>query len=153
MLRQLEAVIQTVRHFMLNENHILLEPDYIFYDEEQFAFCYLPDAKGDFYRDFHKLTEYFVRHVDYEDSEAVYLTQSVNRESMEENYDLGEILMTYEVEAAERKAKAEEKALERGNIFEVEDVSEWELPEEENIIREDNLFQRAVGRVVSLFTP
>lgn len=152
MLRKLESVVQAVHRFMLNENHILLEPDYIFHGEDQFAFCYLPDAKEDFYQEFHKLTEYFVRHIDYEDSEAVYLMQMVNRESMEENYDLGEILMVYETEAAERKAKAEEKALECGNIFEVEDASEWELPEEENMIREEKLFQKAVGKVLSLLT-
>lgn len=37
---------------------------------------------------FHELTEYFVKHLDYKDTEGVFLVSKIHRETLKENYDL-----------------------------------------------------------------
>ena len=91
-LRQFLAVIKEVEKYLLNIHCILLEPEYIFYEEKKFYFCYFPLEKRDIWEQFHKLSEYFVKKTDYKDKESVRITFVLHKETMEENYSLEKII-------------------------------------------------------------
>lgn len=83
-LSQLKQVIYSVERHLLNKQCILLRPEYIFYEEERYYFCYFPLAKEDFWKEFHVLTEYFVKYADYEDQECIKMVFLLHKETMEE---------------------------------------------------------------------
>ena len=91
-LRQLLAVIQETENYLLNIHCILLEPEYIFYEEGRFYFCYYPRIEQDLWEEFHKLTEYFVKRADYKDKEGVRIVFLLHKETMAENYSLEKVI-------------------------------------------------------------
>ena len=64
----------------------------IFEDKEQFYFCYHPSSKKDIREEFHTLTEFFVRQVDYNDEKGVHFAYTLHKSTMEDNYSLEEIM-------------------------------------------------------------
>ena len=56
-LRDLKIAVKEVETFLLNIHCILLKPEYIFYEEGRFFFCYYPLARQDMWEEFHVLTE------------------------------------------------------------------------------------------------
>lgn len=91
----IEALLYTlknVRKYMLEGDGLLLEPEYIFYEQEQFFFCYLPQSGMLLTEEFHRLTEYFVREVDYQDEEGVRLAYTMHKATMEDNYSIERIM-------------------------------------------------------------
>ena len=57
---QFGNVLKETGKYLLDIHCILLEPEYIFYEEGQFFFCYYPPATQDLWEKFHVLTEYMV---------------------------------------------------------------------------------------------
>lgn len=92
LVTDLLQVIQELKRYMLDGEHILLEPEYIYSDSEHFFFCYYPSAKQDVRKDFHTLTEFFVREVDYKDEEGVHFAYTLHKNTMEENYSIEDIM-------------------------------------------------------------
>ena len=103
-LRQLLAVIREIENYLLNIHCILLEPEFIFYEDNRFYFCYYPQAKQELWSEIHKLTEYFVKQADYEDKESVRIVFILHKETMVENYSLEKIVK----ECMEEKKEADQ---------------------------------------------
>lgn len=91
-LKQMLAVIRETEKYLLNIHCILMEPEYIFYEDGKYYFCYYPQAKAELWEAFHKLTEYFVKQADYDDKESVRIVFILHKETMAENYSLGKIV-------------------------------------------------------------
>ena len=91
-LGEIKRVVAEVENHLLNIHCILLKPEYIFYENGCFYFCYYPLAENDFWEEFHHLSEYFVKYADYEDEECVRITFLLHKETMEENYSLEKII-------------------------------------------------------------
>lgn len=87
-LRDFKMVIKEVETFLLNIHCILLKPEYIFYEEGKYFFCYYPPAKQDIWEEFHVLTEYFVKQADYQDQEGISMVFLLHQRTMDENYSL-----------------------------------------------------------------
>ena len=83
---------------MLPAEHLLLDPEYIFYEKGNYYFCFYPPDEEALKDKFHKLTEYFVREVDYKDEEGVHLAYTLHKSTMEENYTIEQILEEFEKE-------------------------------------------------------
>ncbi len=77
---------------MLNIDCILLDPEYIFYENDEFYFCYYPLSEKNVWEEFHRLTEYFVKQADYEDKDCVKMVFLLHKETMKENYSLEKII-------------------------------------------------------------
>ena len=92
LLVSLRTVIHRTEEYLLDIHRILLSPEYIFYEEGKFYFCYYPPASQDLWTAFHQLTEYLVRQADYEDKECVRIVFLLHKETMEENYDLEKLV-------------------------------------------------------------
>lgn len=91
-IEQFAAVIKELQNYLLNVNRILLEPEYIYYAQERFYFCYFPPANGKMSETFHAFTEYLVARADYKDKGAVCLVSQLHKETMEENYSMEQIV-------------------------------------------------------------
>lgn len=92
LVEDLLNAIDQVQKYMLDANYILLDPEYIFCEGEQVFFCYYPAEEQDALQEFHRLTEFFVREVNYKDEEAVHFAYTIHKATMEENYSIEEIL-------------------------------------------------------------
>lgn len=92
LVNDLLEAIQTLKKYMLDGTCILLEPEYIFCEEQSYFFCYYPSCSHDIREEFHRLTEFFVREVDYKDEEGVHFAYTLHKATMEENYSVEEIM-------------------------------------------------------------
>lgn len=106
-------MVKIVKEHLLNPDHILLTPELIFLSEGKYRFCYLPAKtvpESDSLRvSFHKMTEYFVKKLDYQDTEGVLLVYRLHKETFKEQYELAQIMKDYYTEAAERLEEQKEK--------------------------------------------
>lgn len=91
-LTQFMRMANEVQRYLLDVNKILLEPEYIFWEEGQYFFCYLPERDVDLCQAFHGLTEYFVSRISHKDQEGFLLACELHKATMEENYNLEKII-------------------------------------------------------------
>ena len=108
-----------VRNYMLNPGCLLLDPEYIFCKKQTYFFCYLPGKTQELCESFHHMTEYFVKKLDYEDEQGITLAYELHKATLQENYDLYEIMQEYR---EEYEAEDEEEIL--------EETQEWEEQED-----------------------
>lgn len=116
-VRNLIDTVDSLRNHLLDPDCLLLSPEFIFMEKERYRFCYLPvlpeKERTSLCRAFHEMTEYFVRHLDYQDTEGILFTYKMHKETLRENYELKKIIeLCREEEKAwrsEQKDKIEEK--------------------------------------------
>lgn len=127
-----ESLLQTIKQlqrFMITENKILLDPDYIFCEKDAYYFCYYPLCKEELTESFHKLTEFFVREVNYKDEEGVKLAYTLHKSTMEEHYSVERILEEFEQEKGETTVIDYTQRMENTSLEEVliaEKTEIWE---------------------------
>ena len=80
-----------------------MDPEFIFYENGEYAFCYYPLGGWDVWKAFHKLTEHFVQWTDYQDDNSVKCAFLLHKETMRENYSLRKILKKLEEDEEEKK--------------------------------------------------
>lgn len=103
LIQSLLQAIQTLHNYMLDGTSILLDPDYIYCENEEISFCYYPSCAQNMGEEFHKLTEYFVREVDYKDEEGIRFAYTLHKATMEENYSIEKIMKTLDFEKEEEE--------------------------------------------------
>lgn len=121
--------IKELQKYMLSESCILLEPEYIFCEKGNYFFCYYPFCKDELKENFHKLTEFFVREVNYKDEEGVRLAYLLHKSTMEEHYSLEQILEEFEKEKEETPIVDYAERMEDPDIDEImvaEKTEMWE---------------------------
>lgn len=102
-------VTETLQCYMLNPNCLVLKPEYIFYKEGKWYFCYFPGMEEDLCKLFHELTEYFVKMLDYQDTEGIFLAYELHKATLQEHYDIELIMKEYKSRESERKKMIREK--------------------------------------------
>lgn len=132
-LQQFLKLLSQIENYLLNVNCILLEPEYIFYEEGNYYFCYLPIEEEKFCYRFHCLTEYFVSKINHKEQSAILLAYELHKATMEENYSLekiiGQVLSTSENEVRTEK------------VIEEECEDDWiDFDEEEE--KQENIFEK-----------
>ncbi len=95
--RLLLGIAQTLTRmedYLLTEEQILLDPDFIYVELESFqpGLCLLPGRRGDFPQEFSELLRFLLGKVDHQDKEAVILIYGLYRESLKDNYGLDNLL-------------------------------------------------------------
>lgn len=91
-VNHLLATMQEMRKYMLDSSKLIMDPEFIFYEKEQYYFCYHPASDEKLTEKFHRLTEFFVREVDYQDDEGVYIAYMLHKSTMEEHYSVEKIM-------------------------------------------------------------
>ena len=168
-IRQFMDVVEDLRSHMLDPDCLLTGPEYIYEKDGRFGFCYLPVPQKSLYRSFHEMTEFFVRKLDYKDTEGIFLSYLLHRSTLREDYDLREIMEEYERGERERSA---EKRMERtdseeeqngsmeGAIFVLEDETEeepytesenrkYKMRVNESAVNEEKKRYGPIGKVIS----
>lgn len=148
-----EAIRETERH-LLNIHCLLLQPEYIFYEEKKFYFCYFPPSKENIWEGIHRLTEYLVKHIDYDDPAGVEGVFFLHKKTMEENYSLEKISREYKTLLSGRLREQKEAMV--AGTEEKEKETEtvcWEKWEEEGemeptLIREAKQFWEPVKNLL-----
>ena len=101
-IRSFTETVRTWREYMLNPDCLLLTPELVFLSERGYRFCYLPavsrEWKKPVSRSFHEMTEYFVKKLDYQDTDGVFLVYKIHRETMKDSYDLRKIMEEWKEE-------------------------------------------------------
>lgn len=128
-VNRLMEVVKALRRFMLNPDGLLLYPEFMFYGEETWFFCYLPGRKKSLCEAFHVITEYFVRKLDYEDTEGIMLSYELHKATLQENYDLEKIMDDYRLHEEKRHStelksemvRESETRLPQENLFSLEE--------------------------------
>lgn len=88
------SFMRSAKEYMLIMNHFILDENYIYMnvETEKLYFCYYPNHKKSVKDSFHKLTEYFLNHVDHTDTKAVAAVYELYRQTISDNYKLEEII-------------------------------------------------------------
>ena len=123
-----EAVLQAVKElqrYMLPATGLLLDPGYIFCDNNGYYFCYYPPEKETLKEKFHKLTEFLVQEVDYRDEEGVRLAYMLHKSTMDEHCTLEEILREFDKDKVVDYAEQMENRELEGILVE-EKLEMWE---------------------------
>jgi hypothetical protein len=92
LIKELLAAMEEAKTYMLDVEKILLDPNYIYSEKDRYYFTYYPSCDLDIKEEFHKLTEFFVREVDYQDREGVHLAYTLHKSTMEEHYSIQKIM-------------------------------------------------------------
>lgn len=118
------GVLKRVEEYLLKDEQILLDPEYIYIDLDQFTInlCLIPGYLEDTSRSMSKLLEYLLERVDHQDREAVVLAYNLYQISLRENYGMADLL---------RQLAGEDK------IFSVETKKNNEMQSEPVKIQED----------------
>lgn len=104
-VESLSQTLRVLKRYMLSGEKLMLDPEYIFCKNKEIFFCYYPQNNAMMKESFHKLTEYFVREVDYRDEKGVHLAYLLHKATMEEYYSIDEIMKEFvrEEEQAEKE--------------------------------------------------
>lgn len=88
------GVLAQIEVYLLPEEQLLLEPDYIYVDPESFRIflCLLPGADQDFPASVERLLQYLLSCVDHQDKECVVLAYGLYQECQKENFGIGDLL-------------------------------------------------------------
>lgn len=125
LIRDLMQTVKAVRSYLLDINCILLDTDYIFYEDGKFYYCYYPLNKDDLCDEFHRLSEYFVSQVDYEEKEGVYMAYELHKATMEENYSLEKVVGRIEEESAPEDDELQKDQDESENNIQEKSYQDW----------------------------
>ena len=124
-VNRLMETVKSLKKYMLNPDGLLLYPEFIFYGNAAWHFCYLPGRKKPLCEAFHVMTEYFVKTLDYEETEGIMLAYELHKATLQENYDLEKIMDEYKEHQEKRR---ESEAAERSEENKMEqDISEEHL--------------------------
>lgn len=94
LLLGIARTLSRMEEYLLTEEQILLTPDFIYVDPENFSpeLCLMPGRTGDFPRAFSSFLQFLLDKVDHQDKDAVVLIYGLYRESLKENYGLENLL-------------------------------------------------------------
>lgn len=102
-------ILDRMEEYLLRESCVLLEPDYIYVEPENFEIwlCLVPGLERDFPYDYGKLLEYLLGKVDHQDRESVILAYGLYQETRKTNYGMEDILRVMYSEKQEPETDVE----------------------------------------------
>lgn len=96
LLLGVKSSIENVAAYLLEPDHVLLDPSYIYMDIEtkEPCLCYLPSYKGSITSSFKELAEFILKRLDHNDHGAVSLGYDIYRQTTEENFSIEQIIQS-----------------------------------------------------------
>lgn len=93
-LNSFDQACAQIEDFMMTENDLLLEPEFIFADHnvQHMSYCYLPGNQKDICKQFKGFMEYILQHLDHKDEQALQLAYGVYQRVVEERTALHNVL-------------------------------------------------------------
>ncbi len=86
--------LEGLERYLLKERQILLEPDYIYVEPEQFSvfLCFVPGRQVGFPEEMTGVLRYLLGKVNHQDKECVVMAYGLYQESLKENYGIKDLL-------------------------------------------------------------
>jgi len=105
----IERALEGAKKYLLDVNHFLLNPEYIYMDVEsgQVSLCCLPFYEGEIASEFHQLAEYVLKRLDHNDDEAVLWGYEIYSRTVNENYSLDQVLQSVYQKMGQNEEKDE----------------------------------------------
>lgn len=91
-MRQLIHVLYELSNYLLDVHCLSLKTTHIFKEDDKYVFCYIPKTAKNLWREFHEFMEDVVKSMNYEEKEGIYLAYELHKASMEESYDMEQVL-------------------------------------------------------------
>lgn len=113
-------VLSRLPAYLLNEDQILLQPEYIYLEPEHFlvSLCLVPGRYRKFSEDMTELLRYLLGKVNHQDKECVVMAYALYQESLKDNYGidaLAELVCTPNAgEGGEKEVRADASGSEDG---------------------------------------
>jgi len=94
LLIQIHVALMRMEEYLLCEDGLLLEPDYIYVEPEGFktGLCLVPGMAGNFPERLSRLLQYLMKKVDHRDKECVVLAYGLYQESLKENFSVEDLM-------------------------------------------------------------
>jgi len=131
-VNHLIRAVDELQQFFLNPDGLLLDSNFIYWEKNRWNFLYLPMKSSDLSKAFHGLTEYFVKTLDYSEVEGIKIASFLHKETLQENFNLKEILDKYEehykrdVKEREERGETKEEKIKRAKEEIVEEAKDEE---------------------------
>lgn len=92
-LKSLSMVTSELKSYLVNSNHLLLNPKFIFFEESKnkFYFCYYKDFDENITTSLHELSEIFMEH-EIEDEKGSFLVKELYHKSSDRKFSIDNIL-------------------------------------------------------------
>ena len=105
LLVRLHVTLMRMEEYLLSEDGLLLEPEYIYVKPEWFGIglCLVPGGSGDFPVQLSRLLQYLMKKVDHRDKESVVLAYGLYQESQKENYGMEDLMKLVQKESRTRE--------------------------------------------------
>lgn len=135
----------SLKEHMIDPDGLILKPELIFAEAETCWFCYLPSEKAQkiynktLKESFHEMTEYFIKRMDYRETEAILLVYRLHKETMQENYDIRKILDDYKKECKEYEKEKNRECVKKEKRT-VEDQSGSDMEEGTSELSDGTIF-------------
>ena len=132
----LSILMKYIESHLLNMDHVLLNPQYIFLDAETLLpqFCYFPFSQNDFYHNIKELYQEIIKSIDYQDKRAVQMAYGLEQLSIEND------LTAISIQKLLQKCTSIDELPNRGredNIVSSSYEKEWAKPKDD-MIRESS---------------
>ncbi len=114
-IEDLLGTVEDVVAHLLDPDGIILSPDMIFIEDGRHRFCYLPvstektEERPSLAGAFHQMTEYFVKRLDYHDTEGIFLVYRLHKETMQDGFELRKIIEESRRDETEERKEREER--------------------------------------------
>ena len=108
LLIQLHVALRRMEEYLLSEDGLLLDPDYIYVEPEGFrtGLCLVPGMAGNFPDRLSRLLQYLMKKVDHRDKECVVLAYGLYQESLKENFSVEDLMKLVQREGRTVEASA-----------------------------------------------
>lgn len=90
------AVRQKAGEYLLNSDSIILNPEYIFINGEEFLFCYYPGQKQAFCKGIRELMEYILEHLDHGNQETVMMAYGLYQKILKNNFTMESLMEVFQ---------------------------------------------------------
>lgn len=94
LIASIARILEKMENYLLPENRILLEPEYIYVNPENFKIflCLIPGRKADLSKSMERLLQYILKKVDHNEKDGVLLAYRLYQESQKEFYGMDGLL-------------------------------------------------------------
>lgn len=94
LISSIAEILDRLESYLLQESGILLEPEYIYIDPDNFQvfLCLVPGREADFPKNMELLLQYILKKVDHKEKDTVLLVYRLYQESQKEFYGMNDLL-------------------------------------------------------------
>lgn len=92
---KITLLVQSAAEYLLNTDAILLNPEYIYINQDDFLFCYYPSSNQSFNKSVRELMEYILERLDHSNQENVMMAYGLYQKILKNNFTMEGLMEEY----------------------------------------------------------